>query len=222
MEQILASHPRVSGAGELTVLRDIIRRTANDLDAGAYPEFVRALGKEHLRAAAQEYLRELRARSPSDSRVVDKMPGNFLYVGMIKLMLPNARIIHCVRDPVATCFSCYTQLFNSPQRFTYDLAELGTYNSSYRRLMAHWHQVLPGQIFDLHYEDLIADQEVLTRRLLEFCGLEWAESCLAFHETQRPVRTASATQVRQPIYKRALTGWRNYEEHLVPLLEALG
>ena len=222
VEQILASHPQVSGAGELTVLRDIIRRTANDLDAGAYPEIVRALGKEHFRSVVLEYLRELRARAPSDLRVVDKMPGNFLYVGMIKLMLPNARIIHCVRDPVAICFSCYTQLFNSPQRFTYDLAELGTYNSSYRRLMAHWHQVLPGQIFDLHYEDLIADQEILTRRLLEFCGLEWAESCLAFHETQRPVRTASATQVRQPIYKRALTGWRNYEEHLVPLLAALG
>ena len=221
-EQILASHPRVSGAGELTFLRDIIRRTANDMDAGAYPEFVRTLGKDHLRSAALDYLGELRGRAPSASRVVDKMPGNFLYAGMIKLMLPNARIIHCVRNAAATCFSCYTQLFNSPQRFTYDLAELGTYYSSYRRLMKHWHRVLPGQIFDLHYEDLVEDQEALTRRLLEFCGLEWDESCLVFHETQRSVRTASATQVRQPIYKSALTGWRNYEKRLMPLLEALG
>ena len=222
VEQILASHSQVSGAGELTVLRDIIRRMANDPDAGAYPEFVRTLGENHLRSAALEYLSELRTRAPSASRVVDKMPGNFLYAGMIKLMLPNARIIHCVRDAAATCFSCYTQLFNSPQRFTYDLAELGTYYSSYRRLMAHWHRVLPGQIFDLHYEDLVEDQEALTRRLLEFCGLEWDESCLMFHETQRPVRTASATQVRQPIYRSAVTGWRNYEERLAPLLEALG
>ena len=222
VEQILASHPRVSGVGELTILRDIIRGIANNLDASGFPEFIRTLDADHLRLAALEYLRELRARAPSASRVVDKMPGNFLYIGMIRLMLPNARIIHCVRNPAATCFSCYTQLFNSPQRFTYDLTELGTYYTSYRRLMAHWHQVLPGQIFDLHYEDLVADQETLTRRLLEFCGLDWDESCLAFYETQRSVRTASATQVRQPIYKSALTGWRNYEERLGPLLNALG
>ena len=221
VEQILASHPRVSGVGELTILRDIIRGIGNNLDAGDYPEFIRTLDPDHLRLAAQEYLQELRARAPSAPRVVDKMPGNFLYVGMIKLMLPNARVIHCVRNAAATCFSCYAQLFNSPQRFTYDLTELGTYYASYRRLMAHWHQVLPGRIFDLHYEDLVADQETLTRRLLEFCGLDWDESCLAFHETQRSVRTASATQVRQPIYKSALTGWRNYEERLVPLLKAL-
>jgi len=222
VEQILASHPRVSAAGELTVLGDIIRKTANNLDAGTYPEIVRTLDEEYLHSAALEYVRQLRTHAPSASHVVDKMPGNFLYVGMIKLMLPNARIIHCVRDPVATCFSCYTQLFNSPQRFTYDLTELGTYYSSYRRLMAHWHQVLPGEIFDLHYEDLVADQETLTRRLLEFCALDWDETCLAFHETQRPVRTASATQVRKPIYKSALTGWREYDGCLVPLLKALG
>ena len=172
--------------------------------------------------AAEEYLRRLRRHGHYESdRIVDKMPGNFLYVGMIRLMMPNARVVHCVRDPAATCFSCYTHLFNAPQGFTYDLRELGVYYRSYERLMAHWHEVLPGFIHDVCYEDLIADQETVTRRLLEFCELDWDDACLAFHKTERPVRTASAAQVRQPLYSRALSGWRRYESHLGPLLTAL-
>ena len=219
VEQILASHPQVSGAGELTFLRDISRNLAVHSDT--YPEIVHALSGIDFRLAADDYLGKLCARVPGVSRIVDKLPGNFLYIGMIKLMLPNARIVHCVRNPVATCFSCYTQLFNAPQRFTYDLTELGTFYSSYRGLMAHWQRVLPGHVFDLQYEELVGDQEAVTRRLLEFCDLEWNDSCLQFHETERPVRTASAAQVRQPMYKGALMGWRHYENHLGPLLDAL-
>ena len=135
--------------------------------------------------------------------------------------MPEAKIIHCVRDPVATCFSCYTQLFNSPQRFAYDLTDLGLYHSSYRKLMRHWNQIAPGSIFDLRYENLVDNQEAETRSLLKFCNLDWDESCLIFHKTDRAVRTASALQVRQPIYKESLSGWRKYGEHLGPLLAAL-
>lgn len=222
VEQILASHSRVSGAGELPYMSDIVRDMSPNSNSVPYPEVIVGLSDTDVWLAAEEYLRRLHLRAPGANRIVDKMPGNFLYIGMIKLMVPNARIIHCVRNPAATCFSCYTHLFNAPQRFTYDLTELGTYYRSYRRLMAHWYRVLPGYIHDFHYEKLVTDQESETRRLLDFCELEWDEACLSFHETQRPVRTASATQVRQPLYTSALTDWRRYEEHLVPLLETLG
>lgn len=221
VEQILASHPQVGGAGELTYLRDIVRALAREKDGVAYPEYAEALTGRDIEGAAKEYIGKIRARVAPPFRVADKMPGNFLYLGMVRLMLPNARIVHCVRDPVATCFSCYTHLFNAPQRFTYDLTDLGTFHRSYRRLMTHWHSVLPGRIIDIRYEDLVAEQEVTTRRLLEFCGLEWDDACLSFHETKRPVRTASAAQVRQPLYSRALRDWKRYEKHLSPLLEAL-
>ena len=151
------------------------------------------------------------------------MPSNYYFAGLIRLALPDAKIIHIVRDPVDTCISCFSKLFNAEQNHTYDLGELGRYYKRYERLMAHWHRVLPaGSILDMRYEDVVADLETEARRIVAYCGLPWHDNCLLFHKTERPVRTASATQVRQPIYSNAVGRWRAYEQHLAPLLGALG
>jgi len=149
------------------------------------------------------------------------MPHNFLRIGMIKLMLPTAKIIHCVRDPRDTCLSIFKNYFTGVHKYAYDLVEIGEYYLLYRALMAHWHRVLPGYIYDLHYEALVADPEVQTKELLGFCGLEWDDACLSFHETRRRVRTASASQVRQPLYKDSVQLWRRFEPQLEPLLQVL-
>jgi tetratricopeptide (TPR) repeat protein len=228
VEQILASHPQVHGAGELQVMNDVILTVrATDGAALSFPEFVPALDAAALRQIGSRYvalLRELAGKHGHGdaARITDKMPSNYYFAGLIHLALPNAKIIHVVRDPVDTCVSCFTKLFSAEQSHTYDLAELGRYYARYRRLMAHWHRVLPaGRILDLRYEDVLADLEGAARRLVAHCGLPWEEACLSFHKTQRPVRTASATQVRQPIYKSAVGRWRVYEPHLGPLLRAL-
>tara|TARA_Y100001960_G_scaffold317026_1_gene384794 strand:- start:7486 stop:9057 length:1572 start_codon:yes stop_codon:yes gene_type:complete len=221
VEQILASHPKVAAAGELSYLRDISRKLSAPMTDMKFPEIINSLGARDFRTFASEYLGKLCNWAPTMPHIVDKMPGNFLYIGLIKLMFPKSKIIHCVRDPVATCFSCYTQLFNSPQRFAYDLTDLGLYHSSYRHLMRHWHQITPGSIFNLKYEDMVDDQEAETRSLLKFCNLDWDDSCLQFHKTDRAVRTASALQVRQPIYKESLSSWHKYKVHLDPLFAAL-
>ena len=150
------------------------------------------------------------------------MPSNFLHAGLIHLVLPNARIIHAVRDPMDTCISCFSKLFAAGQHYTYDLAELGRYYRHYQALMQHWRRVLPpGRILDVRYEDVVADLEGQARGIIAHCGLEWDVRCLTFHETQRPVRTASATQVRQPIYRRAIGRAHIYESFLAPLREEL-
>ncbi len=150
------------------------------------------------------------------------MPSNYYFAGLIHLALPNAKIIHTIRDPVDTCISCFSKLFSAEQNHTYDLAELGRYYKRYERLMAHWRKALPpGRILDVRYEDVVADLEGQARRIIAYCGLPWDDRCLSFHETDRPVRTASATQVRQPIYKSAVGRWRVYEQHLGKLLGAL-
>jgi hypothetical protein len=151
------------------------------------------------------------------------MPSNYYFLGLIHLILPNARIIHSMRNPVDTCISCFSKLFSAEQNHTYDLGELGRYYERYERLMAHWRRVLPaGAFLDVRYEDIVADLEGEARRILGHCGLPWDDRCLSFHETVRPVRTASASQVRQPIYGSAVGRWRVYEPFLAPLLEALG
>jgi LPS sulfotransferase NodH len=151
------------------------------------------------------------------------MPANFFAIGLIHLMLPRAKIIHVNRNPVDTCLSCFTRLFNRKQNQTYDLAELGHYYVDYARLMNHWRQLLPaGAFLDVQYEAIVADPEAQARRLLDHCGLEWNAACLDFHKHQRSIRTASVTQVRQPIYKTSVERWRHYEKHLGPLLDALG
>ena len=201
IEQILASHPDVHGAGELSALSDAVRRFPSDLAA---------LGRE--------YDDTLRRLAPVARRVVDKMPGNFKYIGLIHKTLPRARIIHLTREPLDTCLSCYTKMFTDYQPYTYDLLELGRYWRAYDRLMAHWRAVLPGGAFlDVAYEAVVADLEGEARRLLDFAGLSWDPRCLSFHATERSVRTASAAQVREPLYNRSVGRWKSYRVALDPL-----
>jgi Sulfotransferase family len=224
VEQILASHPAVHGAGELSALDTVVQSVRGPGNTPtAFPEFVTAADGPALRRIGLSYLAELQRIAPDGERVTDKMPSNYYYAGLIHLALPNAKIIHCVRDPVDTCVSCYSKLFSGAQIHTYDLAELGRYYRRYERLMAHWRRVLPkGRILDVRYEDVVADLEGQARRILAYCALPWDDRCLAFHRTERPVRTASATQVRRPIYNTAVGRWRAYADDLGPLLAALG
>jgi tetratricopeptide (TPR) repeat protein len=224
VEQIIASHPMVHGAGELMAFNEAVL-TVKGLDGNslAYPEFVPALDRFAGAQLGARYLELLRERAPEGQRVTDKMPSNYYFIGLIHLILPNAKIIHTIRDPVDTCVSCFSKLFSAEQNHTYDLGELGRYYTRYERLMAHWRRVLPATSFlDVRYEDVVADLESEARRIIAYCGLPWDDHCLDFHKTERPVRTASATQVRQPIYKNAIGRWRVHEEFLGPLLTALG
>ena len=230
VEQIIASHPQVHGAGELKTFNDVVL-TVHGPDGKTipYPDFVPALAAGPLKQIGSRYLalvRDLVSRSDGEKKdapyVTDKMPSNYYFAGLIHLALPNAKIIHTMRDPVDTCISCFSKLFAGEQNHTYDLGELGRYYKRYQQLMAHWRRVLPpGRIFDVRYEDVVADVEGEARRIIAHCGLPWDDRCLAFHETRRPIRTASATQVRQPIYKSAVGRWRVYEQQLGPLLIAL-
>lgn len=149
------------------------------------------------------------------------MPHNFLFLGFIRTILPRAKIIHVRRDPLDTCLSCYKQLFNNGQNFSYDLAELGAYFRVYDGLMGHWHRVMPGVILDVAYEELVANPKPTIQMMLSHCGLSWDEACLDFHRSERPVRTASSTQVRQPLYGTSVGHWRRYETHLGALINAL-
>ena len=183
-----------------------------------------AMTDEDFRELGSRYLAKVERLAPGAARITDKMTGNFNLAGLIQLALPNAPIIHTVRDPVDTCISCFSKLFaDGALSFTYDLAELGRYYRHYRALMAHWHRVLPPRrILDVRYEDVVADLEGQARRIIAHCGLEWDARCLAFHQTARPVRTVSATQVRQPIYDTAVGRWRAYNRFLDPLEKAIG
>jgi hypothetical protein len=216
VEQILASHPDVFGAGEIDDLTLLA-------EAMPYPEGLPEASAEQLRALGASYVAGVRGRAGAALWITDKMPSNFYYVGLIRLALPNARIIHTRRDPVDTCLSCFSKLFvGVAQPFSYDLRELGRYWRQYDALMAHWRQVLPERaMLEIQYEELVADLETQARRLVAYCGLDWNDACLAFHETRRAVRTASAVQVRRPVYKSAVGRWRIYEEQLAPLIEEL-
>lgn len=222
-EQVLASHPAVVGAGELKDINRLMGTFAPpDGKPVPFPDYAPLLHKAWFREVARRYLATLNRIGPTALRVTDKMPSNYYFVGLIHLAFPDATIIHTVRDPIDTCVSCFTKLFSGEQSHTYDLAELGRYYRQYEQLMAHWHAVLPpGRILDVVYEDMVADFEPQARRLVAHAGLPWDDRCLAFHETERPVRTASALQVRQPIYNRSVGRWRAYADHLGPLLEAL-
>jgi tetratricopeptide (TPR) repeat protein len=222
-EQILASHPQVFGAGELRDIDQIVATLPQRLESSeSYPTCVDRLGAAMIRGLAEEHLQRLHERGGTAARVIDKQPFNFLHLGLIATLFPRARLIHCRRDPVDTCLSCYFQNFGEPMGFTLDLEHLGLYYREYERLMAHWARVLPVPVFELDYEELTADQEAVSRRLVEFCGLEWDDRCLRFHETRRPVRTASTLQVRRPMYRDAVGRWKRYEAHLGPLFDALG
>lgn len=221
VEQILASHSDIHGAGELWDLAEIA--TAVRLFSGgkAFPGGVEYLRPEELTALGQGYVERLRSLAPNATRVVDKDPLNFVLMGLVRLMLPNARIIHCTRDPLDTCLSCYKQNFRSIP-FSFDLNELGQYYRGYTVLMDHWRRVLPaGSMLDVRYEDLVRDFEHHARRIVDHCGLGWDDRCLAFHSMERRVYTCSFAQVRQPIYRHAVERWRRYESHLKPLVSAL-
>jgi len=223
-EQIIASHPDVYGGGELhDLLRIAHENMATAPVQNDFPGNLHYVDKATLTAWGDAYISGIKQRSPSALKITDKMPANFFAVGLIHLMLPNAKIIHVNRNPVDTCLSCFTRLFNRKQEHTYDLAELGRYYVDYAQLMEHWRNVLPANAFlDIRYEDIVADQEGQARKLLEYCGLEWNDACLNFHKTKRSVRTASLTQVRQPIYTSSVERWKPYEKFLGPLLDALG
>jgi tetratricopeptide (TPR) repeat protein len=226
VEQILATHPKVFGAGELTTLPRL-KNTVLGLDFPDAPDSKeRAASKEVLSTLAKLYLQESRQHLPEgfedNHYLIDKMPGNFMFCGLILAALPHAKIVHCRRNPIDTCLSCYSKYFVSGQSFTYDLAELGRYYRSYEKLMSHWRQKLPKEkFFEIDYEDLVADIERESKRLVEFLGLDWSEDLLAFHNTKRAVRTASSNQVRQPIYNTSLERWRPYKNELKPLFDAL-
>jgi tetratricopeptide (TPR) repeat protein len=226
VEQILASHPRILGAGELTALEAVTRKEFGAGDGSLpYPECVPALDGAALRRLGKSYLSYLPHLPPfagGQVRIVDKTPDNFFRIGLIRLILPNARIIHTMRDPVDTCVSCYSKLFATGLHFSYDLAELGRYYRRYSELMTHWRSVLsPGAMLDVAYEDVVDDLEGQARRLIDYCGLPWDDRCIAFHKTSRPVKTASAVQVRKPLFRTSLQRWRRYEESLTPLLDEL-
>jgi len=211
VEQILASHPQVHGAGELPLLRQLVANTA-----------VNALEPRDLAPLGRSYAQRLSALAPGRERVVDKEPLNFLHCGLIHLMLPNARMVHCRRNALDTCLSCYTKPFVGELGFAYDLRELGLYYRHYESLMAHWRSLLsPARFLEVDYETLVEDLEGEGRRLVDFCGLEWNEACLSFHQTRRHVSTASATQVREPLYRTSVGRWKSYARYLEPLMGAL-
>jgi tetratricopeptide (TPR) repeat protein len=222
-EQIIASHPQVYGAGELPDLLNLSHSEENPENNVFYPISFESFDQSDMTRLGQQYIQGLQQRSPESGRITDKMPANFFTVGLIHLMLPQAKIIHVNRNPIDTCISGFSKMYNRGQLYSYDLTELGHYYRQYARLMEHWRRVLPANsMLDLQYEDLVADSETQARRLIDFCELDWSDDCLNFHKTKRSVRTASVTQVRQPIYKTSVERWRRYEQFLQPLRDALG
>jgi tetratricopeptide (TPR) repeat protein len=217
VEQILASHPRVFGAGELNNFTQAMRAHVQS------PEQITTLANEDLLRLGTRYLCGIRNIAPNADHVTDKAPSNFRFAGLIHLALPNTRIIHTRRDPVDTCVSCFSTLFARGQPFTYELGELGRYYRAYERLMDHWRAVLPeGVMLEVRYEELVADFEAQARRIVAHCGLPWDEACLAFYKTRRPVKSASAPQVYQPLYNTSVGRGSCYGDLLRPLLDALG
>ena len=220
-ERILAGHSDVTSAGELhdfssELVKEIQRYSqgkpvAKDkiVESSLHVDFAR-LGRNYANAARQ-------AVEPASPHFIDKLPFNFLYCGLIRRALPKARIIHMVRDPMDTCYAVYKTLFGQAYPFSYDLDELATYYIAYQKLMAHWHQGMPGVILDVEYEKLVTDPEQQARRLISHCGLDWEPACLEFHKSETASTTASAVQVRQPVYSTSIQKWRNYETQLAPL-----
>jgi tetratricopeptide (TPR) repeat protein len=223
VEQILSSHPQVHGAGELGYLTSaeklLRRRLGKDL---AYPECIALADGANCRRLAEEYMKKIRDEHSADAKfVTDKMPDNFFRVGLIRILFPEAAIIHCRRNAMDTCNSIYFEVFVSDHPYAYDLQALGEFYLEYERIMAHW-RTLPGvNLFEIQYEDLIADQEAQSRKMLNYIGLEWDDRCLAFHKNERAILTASNQQVRKPLYKDSIERWKRYSKGLEPLREVL-
>ncbi len=225
IEQILASHPLVFGGGELNEFARAVTDVTGRAHVGLpFREISAVFSADRLRRLGALYLLRVRSLASQAERITDKLPYNFRFAGLIHLALPNARLIHSVRDPLDTCVSCFSTLFvGASQPYSYELGELGRYYRAYRQLMEHWRAVLPGSLMlEVRYEDIVGDLEGQARRIVEHCGLPWDDACLAFHRTQRPVRTASAAQIRHPIYRSSVGRWRLYGQFVQPLLDALG
>lgn len=223
VEQILASHPCVHGGGELMDLPRLVAQLEHESGEGAFPELMAAASHERLTRAGAAYLAGVRALAPAATHIVDKLPENFLRIGLIKMILPEARIVHVARDPLDTCLSCFSKLFTGNLAYTYDLAELGHYYRAYGDLMAYWREVLPeGALLDVRYEDVVTDLEGQARRLLAYCNIPWNDQCLTFNKTRRIVRTASSAQVRLPLYGSSVGRWHPYRDFARPLIDILG
>jgi len=225
-EQIVSSHPQVIGAGEVEFWNKAPNAMPYTLETDIpYPDCMTQITPEKSAEVAGRYLnllRKIAGPGAQPARITDKMPHNFMNLGLAALLFPNVPIIHCRRDAMDNCLSIFFQNFSEGHPYAYDLANLGHHYRQYERLMAHWHAVLPGRILDLQYEDLITDPESWSRKLIEFVGLEWDDACLAPHKLERTVKTASHWQVRQPIYKTSVARWKHYEQYLGPLKAALG
>lgn len=224
LEQILASHSQVDGTKELVHIPALVRRLSakkKSTERSQYPEILTQLSGSQLQELGREYLQQARIQRGNAPYFIDKMPNNFIHVGLISLILPNAKIIDARRHPMAACFSAFTQLFARGQAFTYGLENIGRYYCDYVNVMDHWDQVLPGKILRVQYEEVVAETETQIRRILEYCELPFEEACLHFYETDRAVRTASSEQVRLPIYGDAVDHWKNFDPYLTQLKEAL-
>ncbi len=227
LEQILASHSQVDGTLELPNILSLARRLRGRAvpkpgEEPQYPRILAELDEDYFRRFGEQYINDTRVFRQNAPFFIDKMPNNFLHIGLIKLILPNAKVIDARRHPMSCCFSGFKQLFAEGQEFTYGLKEIGTYYKAYVELMDHWDDVLPGFVLRVQHEDVVADLEGQVRRMLDFCGLEFEQSCVEYHKTERNIRTPSSEQVRQPIFTTALAQWKHYEKHLDPLKKALG
>jgi len=222
VEQILSSHSKVHGAGELRYLREAVDEGLPPKEGMSFPKNISLHNIDSFDVLGNEYLNLIKKLEIDPAKiVVDKMPYNFLHVGLIYCSLPKAKIILCEREPLDNCFSIYKQKFGIGNDFAYSLKEVGEYFNLYKDLIGHWESVLPGRMFKVGYESLIAKQEEISKNMIDFCGLDWEKECLTFHSTKREVNTASAVQVRKPIYKTSVNLWEKYRENLNPLIEEL-
>lgn len=222
IEQILASHSRVEGTRELPDISLLGRRLTKSKPPGIkYPDAVKHMTDEEKIEYGESYLETSKRYRTDKPRFIDKMPNNFAHIGFIKTILPNAKIINAKRHPLDSCVSSFKQLFYKGQSWSYDLFEIGEYYLEYERMMDHWHSLYPGEIYDIQYENIVNNQEDESRALIEYCGLDWEDSCLRFYENKRSVNTASSEQVRQPIYKGAMYAWKNYESEIGALKDIL-
>jgi tetratricopeptide (TPR) repeat protein len=226
VEQILASHPQVEGTQELADIQRIVmalRGRATDLKNPRYPGVLTELGPQDFRKFGERFMADTRIyRQTQRPFFIDKLPDNFRDIGLIHVMLPNAKIIDARREPMACCFGNLKQLFSGGQEFSYSIGDIAHYYRTYLEIMRHWNVALPGRILTVHHEDVVENLEGSVRRILDFCGLRFEPACLEFHKTERNVRTASSEQVRQPISREGVDQWRNYEPWLGPLKDGLG
>jgi tetratricopeptide (TPR) repeat protein len=225
LEQVLATLPDIHGAGEITWLTETLQSASGDAGEAVFefPQTLAGYSEDDLLELGQRYVERIRELAPNSTHVVDKLPDNFMHIGLIHLMLPNARIVHSMRDPMDSCFSCFSRLFTGNNLgYTYDLGTVARYWVSYHELMQHWHAVLPaGRLLDVSYEAMVSDFESQARRLVAYLGVPWDERCLGFHDNRRVVRTASVAQVRKPIYRTSVARWKAYEKYLGELYEVV-